>query len=72
MAVQWKYTISPKGWLDMPRDKKREISSAIVSAGYTHTHHSTKKPALQDAERIKKLTGIDMDVVQIASAMMPF
>ena len=66
------YTVSPKGWLDMSRDEKKKISSAIVEFGYQYKRHKEEARAKKDAEAIHKATGIKMDVIKCYPAMMPF
>jgi hypothetical protein len=73
MLDKWLWTISPKGYLDMTREQKKEISAKISATGYVYKRHEKKELAEKDAAFVKSKSGVDMNVVEVMTpSFQPF
>jgi len=73
MLDKWLWTISPKGWLDMTREQKKEISAKITATGYVYKRHEKKELAEKDAEFVFKKSGVKMIPVEVMTpSFQPF
>ena len=67
MAIQWKYKVSPVGWIDMPKEQKWEINALLKAHKIEYKHRNTKEEAQKDAKKLTMMLGIAFEPVQFFS-----